>query len=308
MAIPKFNELFTPVLQNLSIGGEKPRRDLIDEVQATLNLTPEESSETLKTGGSRVGSRIAWAAEHLAQARAVERPKRGVFRITQRGAELLKDHPDGVTLDDLKGFPETLEWYARSKAGKVEESEQAHVEEPTSILATPMEEIEQALISIESVVVGDLLDRLQKVHWSFFEHLVLKLLIAMGYGASPTHFEHLGGPGDEGVDGVIFLDELGLEEVYVQAKRYADPSHVGPSEIQKFAGALIAKHSMKGVFFTTSHFSKDAAEMARKISPQRIILVDGQDLAELMITHRVGVTTKKAFEVSEVDENFFSDE
>ena len=308
MVIPKFNELLTPVLQNLSTGEAKPRRTLIDEVQATLSLTPEEISETLKTGGSRVGSRIAWAAEHLAQARAIERPKRGIFNITERGTQLLKDHPNGVTIADLRGFAETLEWYARSKAGKDEASEVAQFGSTAVILTTPLEEIEQALNSIESVVVGDLLERLQNIHWSFFEHLVLKLLIAMGYGASPTHFEHLGGPGDDGVDGVIFLDELGLEEVFVQAKRYADANHVGTSEIQKFAGALIAKHSMKGVFFTTSHFTKDAIEMAQKISPQRVILVNGQDLAELMIKHRVGVITSKTFEVAEVDENFFSDE
>jgi len=267
-----------------------------------------ERSETMKGGGNRAGSRAHWALEFLCQARAVHRPKRGYAQITDFGRELMKE-PGGVTLERLRKTEGFHEWRNRSLANK--ERRKSQREDGPEIAGsddgTPLEQIEGGVNEIHATVASQLLQRLRDEDPEFLERTVLTLLHAMGYGSSEDDLQHLGGSGDGGVDGVIRQDKFGLDQIYVQAKRYGS-SVVGRPQIQNFVGALGGQHATRGVFITTSEFSSDAEEYARNLPQYRIILIDGETLARLMIEHKVGVTVSRTLELVEIDENFFAEE
>jgi restriction system protein len=308
MAIPKFNELFNVVLQSLSDGQEWRARDFYDHVIGGLDLSDEERSETLGGGGNRALSRAYFACEYLFQAGAIIRPKRGYLQITDLGRRILSEHPDGITVAFLRTTDGIKDWTRRTNERAINKqgsSDVAAVAELIESDITPEEQIDLGVSRLRANVATELLDRLRSESPKFLEEVVLKVLHAMGYGEGEDDLEHLGGVGDEGVDGVINQDTLGLDQIYVQAKRYREESSIGRPDIQAFVGAISGKSASRGVFITTSRFTPDAREFAARLSQPRIILVDGNQLADLLLEHEIGVAVDKVYKVYKIDENLF---
>jgi restriction system protein len=314
MSIPKFSELFNDVLIVLSDGNQYHRRELQAEVLNRLVLTDAERAETMSGGGNRARSRVHWAFEFLCQSGATKRPKRGYAEITDFGRRLLQENPAGISLELLRQTEGLKDWRRRSIEARAARRSEEELEDlvndvdgSDSADRTPHEQIENSKIAIEAAVASQLLQRLREEDPEFLERTVLKLLHAMGYGSSEDDLQHLGGSGDGGVDGVIRQDKFGLDQIYIQAKRYGSAT-VGRPDIQSFVGALTGQHATRGVFITTSSFSREAKEFARTIQQYRVILVDGEDLVRLMIENKVGVTVSRTVEVVEIDENFFTEQ
>lgn len=298
--LPKFDEFLGPVLDLLSDGQERTSREVVAQVADALALSDEARAEMIPSGKqSRMMNRITWSLSYLGQAGCLERPTRGVYRITERGRQLRVARPERVALSDLEQFPEFQEFKNR----KGSRSSNSGVE-LVPVQLTPLEQIAEAVDEIESSVAQELIERIRSMSPEFLEKAVLRLLVAMGYGGSDGDAQHIGGPGDGGFDGVINQDRLGLERIYVQAKRYAPDNIVGRPSVQGFVGALHGMGAAGGVFITTSRFSPDATAFAAGINP-RVILIDGARLGSLMITYGVGVQPKQEFRVVEVDEDFF---
>ena len=273
-----------------------------------MHVSDEDRAVMLPSGRQPVFSnRVAWAVTHLAQAGLLERPARGLTQITARGSEVLNRYPDRVDMKILSQFAEYEEFRTRTKQRKGQPPPGAL---KNNIVGredlSPREAIEDVIDSAHSAVAADLLARVLKQSPAFLEQLVLRLLVKMGYGGLETPTEHLGAPGDAGLDGLIRLDPLGLNVVYVQAKRYTD-RHVGRPDIQAFVGALHGAQASRGVFITTSRFSSDARDYAERVNA-RLVLIDGPELAALMIEHDCGVIVEESFVLKQVDENFFEEE
>jgi restriction system protein len=234
----------------------------------------------------------------------VSRPQRGYLEITERGLKLLADNPQGFKAKKFREFPD----YADAWGGRNNDGEQGDdvIETPDSEV-TPQERIESAVSEIEKALAADIVQRVQNLSPKFLEVVVLELLHAMGYGASETSIEHVGGPGDEGVDGVIHQDALGLQRIYVQAKRYKAENSIGRPDIQKFVGALAGQGANGGVFITTSSFSADAKDYASKNLNARVVLIDGAEFGLLMVRHGIGVQKRKTFSIVDIDEDYFED-
>lgn len=314
MTLPKFHELFTDVLEVLSDNQMHHRIELRKEVLDRLELTESERSETMSGGGNRAGSRVHWACEHLAQSGAITRPKRGFMQITDFGISLLKANPNGVTLEVLRETEGLKAWTARSIASRearrtMSEGNSESIAEPEIDSSdSPIESIDTAIRVMNSALAGDLLQRIREEKPEFLEKLVLRLLHEMGYGASLENLEHIGGSGDEGVDGVIHQDQLGIDKIYVQAKRYRESGPIGRPTIQSFVGALSGKKATRGVFITTSRFSTDALEYVSNLTGFSVVLIDGEQLVKFMLERKVGVMTQQTFEVLSIDENFFGED
>jgi restriction system protein len=295
-----------------TLADEKTRhwRSLVDPVAEQLGLTPEDLDEVLPSGEQRVQDRLSWALSHLFQAGALVRPKRGHVQINVRGLKLLADHPNRIDATILKQFEEYREFLARTKektgttAGGQITLGSSQSDDTDGITSTPLESIGAAVRQSNEDLATKLLDRVYQQEPAFLERLVLQLLTAMGYGGRAGAAEHIGRSGDGGVDGVVRQDVLGLDRVYVQAKRYARDSTVGRPDIQAFVGALHGMQADRGVFITTSRFSTGAQEFVDRI-PSRIVLIDGKRLAELMILHNVGVQDERTFILKRIDEDFF---
>lgn len=259
----------------------------------------------LPSGKQRIlHNRIHWAKFYLTKAGLLETPRRGRFVITPEGNATLAKKPRRIDARYLLSFPAFRDFYRASETNEV-----SGVSSPTDVqIETPEEVIEKAFRAAQSALRTELLDRILQNGASFFESLIVDLLVAMGYGGSHRNAaEQLGRSGDGGVDGVINEDVLGLDRVYVQAKRYGPGSSVGRPDVQAFTGSLVGLGATKGVFVTTSTFSQQAIEFASRI-PQRVILIDGKRLAELMIEHGVGVRSSRILEFKRIDEDFFVEE
>ena len=308
--MPKYHELFNDVLNVLSDDQLWRRRDLAQAVLEDLDLTDAERSETLGGGGNRAESRVHWSIESLFKSGAITRPTRGVTQISSFGHQLLKDFPDGIKLATLEETEGMKEWYRVSIEGsKLHKGSPgiSEMAESATSDTTPDEQIDFGIASLRAAVTSELLSRIRTESPKFLEEIVLKVLHAMGYGEGEDDLEHLGGAGDEGVDGVINQDKLGLDQIYVQAKRYQEGNSIGRPDIQAFVGAISGKSASRGVFITTSRFTKEARDFADRLPQPRIILVDGNQLAELLIEHEIGVTVDKLFKVYKIDENFFEE-
>lgn len=311
MAIPKFSDLFTELLEVLKTDGVLHRRDLTTRVVDTMVLTDEERTATFAGGTNIARNRVHWALEFLCQAGAINRPKRGYAEITELGHQLLLEASPKVTLERVRETDGMKAWAERSRAkaarrrrGEEVDDDSQYVNHEFTGQQTPEEKIEESISEIEETVASEMLQRIKEENPVFLERAVLKLLHQMGYGSAEDDLEHLGGSGDGGVDGVINQDSLGLDQIYVQAKRYSDGT-IGRPQIQAFVGALAGKHASRGIFITTSSFSRDAVEYAENLKDTRVILINGEELARLMIRFKVGVMVKKILEIPEVDENFF---
>jgi restriction system protein len=310
MSIPKFKEIFTDVLRALETETVIHSRDLITKVIATLHLTDEEQAKTFPGGKNVARNRVHWSIEYLVQSGAAVRPKRGYVTITDLGRALLAESAGKITLSQLKQTEGYQAWVQRiqenaaRKHGATDPKRDGYVSAEPQEESTPEEQIQAAITELEEIVANDLLQRIKEESPVFLERAVLKLLHQMGYGSSEDDLEHIGGVGDGGVDGVINQDSLGLDQIYLQAKRYKDGG-VGRQDIQAFVGALAGKHASRGIFITTSKFSKEAREYAENLKDTRVILIDGLELGRLMIRYKVGVNVTRSFDVPEVDENFF---
>ncbi len=307
MAIPDYQTLMLPVL---TIAGEGETRvpGAAQIIADQLGLSDDEREEMLPSGKQRLlHNRVHWAKFYMSKARLIESPKRGTFVASPAGLALLATKPDRIDVETLKTFPAFAEFYGQ--AGSSAKPEQAPAAAAaTNSEATPEEQIDAAHAVLTAALKADLLQRVLEQSPGFFERLIVELLVAMGYGGSHDDAaRQLGKSGDGGIDGVIDEDRLGLDRIYVQAKRYAAGSSVGRPEVQGFVGSLVGLGATKGVFVTTSAFSKQAADYARSLQ-QRVILIDGLRLTDLMTEFRVGVRTARMIEVRRLDEDFFADE
>ncbi|WP_114373663.1 restriction endonuclease [Elioraea thermophila] len=315
MPIPDYETLMLPVLRSVA-AGPKHIRDISREMADLFRLTPEERAQEIPSGkGVRViHSRTGWAKTYMKQAGLVRQPRRGVVEITDRGRALLAENPERIDTNLLKRFPEFRSFLERSRASAgAEAPSNAHVGAPgaaesPAVTATAEERLDLAAAELDTALRDEILTRLRSSPPRFFERVVLDVLKALGYGAgSGGASQVVGGAGDGGIDGIIEEDRLGLDRIYVQAKRYGDAA-VGAPIIQNFIGALQMRGANKGVLITTSTFTRQAEEAARTIPSLRIVLIDGDRLADLMIRHNVGVRTKRTIEIKDVDLDYFEPE
>ena len=298
MAVPIFEKFLYPFLYNLK-DGELTLKELREKLISHFNLSTDDIQVKTTSGNTtQFNDRIGWARQYLRRALFIDIPKNGTYRITQRGIDFLKNHTD-LTIDDLMEYPE---YAAYNSTRKKKESKS-----DTTLVAdlTPTEQLEQAFESIERDLAADLLAKVREQSPAFFEQLVVDLLVKMGYGGSFADSAKVTQlSNDEGIDGIIYEDKLGLDKIYIQAKRWSNS--VGRPVIQQFAGALVGQNATKGVFITTSNFSKEAKQYVVGLH-QKIVLIDGQELAKFMIEYNVGVSTKKTYEIKRIDTDYFED-
>lgn len=299
-----------PVLEIAAATSECQSKDVISAMADKFNLTDDDRSEMLASGKQTVlANRVHWAITYLSKAGLLVRTKRSHFKITERGSKLLTDQPGDIGASTLRQFSEFLEFIAPSLESNSEEAPaKANMTIPTETAdQTPEESIQTAEEALLGDLKGNLLDRIAELSPTFFEGVVVDLIVAMGYGGDrQTVAKRLGKSGDEGIDGVVNEDPLGLDTVYIQAKRYAPDNVVGREKVQQFAGALVGQAANKGVFVTTSKFTTQAKEYAAKV-PQKIILLDGDTFARLMIQYGVGVRTERLVEIKRIDLDYFDD-
>jgi restriction system protein len=299
MAVPDFQTLMRPLLELTDVNDAQAIGDLRDSLADRFQLSDQDRAERIPSGRvTTFQNRVGWAATYLYRCGLLERPERAHYRITERGRTTLKEHPDRVDLNVLRQFDEFDELRNRGKKG----GEAAPATQVSAGTETPEERMDEAYEELRAELAAELLDRVRDHSWQFFEDLVLHVLRAMGYGGPKGSTERLGRSGDEGVDGVIREDALGLDLIYVQAKKWAN--NVQRPDIQRFYGALHGQRATRGVFITTSAFSPQAKEYAEGVTP-RVILVNGRQLAELMLDHGVGVTVEHAYEVKRIDLDYF---
>jgi restriction system protein len=298
MPIPDFQTIMLPLLRLAADGKPRPLGEYREALAEHFGLTSEEREALLPSGTQPVlNNRIAWASVYLQRARLLERPQRGVYQITARGRDVIKSSPKKIDIKFLQQYPEFTEF--QQAKGKPQVHKPGGGETPEEIL-------EAAFQQLRDELAVDIIDQVKSCSWQFFERLVVELLVNMGYGGSMRDAGMaVGKGGDEGIDGIIKEDRLGLDLIYLQAKRW--DSVVGRPEIQKFVGALHGKHARKGVFITTSTFTQNAVDYAAGIDP-KVVLIDGPQLARLMIDFDVGVTTKVKYPVKRIDTDYFNEE
>jgi restriction system protein len=305
VAIPDYQTLMRPFLALFEDGEEHAVSHVRAMLAGEFALTDAEQAEMLPSGKGRMwNNRVGWAATYLYRSGLLERPRRSVYRITDRGRDVLAHHPQRVDNDVLGEFEEFRQF--RFRAPSTGGSDVAALLPSARTIAppdqddqTPEERMDVAHAQLRSALAAELVDRIMEQDFAFFERLVMDVLGAMGYGRG----QQLGGSGDEGFDGVINEDRLGLDRIYVQAKRWTDS--VGRPAVQGFVGALAGRGATKGVFITTSTFSSGAKTFAEQVQA-RVILIDGQQLAQLMIEYDVGVSLATRYDVQRVDLDCFS--
>lgn len=301
MAIPDFQTIMLPLLQLLGDKNEHSLRETIDMLADHFALSEAERKQTIASGPqSLFYNRVGWARTHLRQAGLLEATRRGYFRITQRGVDTLKQKPAKINTAYLKQFPEFMDFQkAANKPAEPGISEVASEQTPEETIGAAYQRLRQGL-------AAELVQTVKGCSPAFFEQLVVDLLVKMGYGGTRQDAgKAIGKSGDEGIDGIINEDRLGLDIVYIQAKRW--DGGVGRQEIQKFTGALAGQHARKGIFITTSSFSKDAREYVSRVD-SKIVLIDGDTLAQLMIDYGIGVATVTTYDLKRVDSDYFSEE
>jgi len=305
VAIPDYQTLMLPVLLLASDQKEHKFRVAVESLAEEFSLSNEERKELLPSGNQAVfNNRVGWARSYLKQAGLLDSPKRGHFQITEKGLKLLAEKPDKINVSLLERYPEFLEFRNRKK-DKTVSNDGAGINEIPST-DTPEDTLATAYRTLRKSLEDEILNSVMDASPSFFERLVIDLLLRMGYGGNRQDAGRaLGKSGDGGIDGIINEDRLGLDIIYVQAKRW--DGTVGRPDIQKFAGALQGKRAKKGVFITTSNFSKEAIEYASMIE-SKIILIDGERLAALMVEHNVGVTIVGQYEVKKLDLDYFEED
>jgi len=306
MAIPDYQSIMLPLLQ---LAGTNPGKDFalreaVSQLAGNFKLTDEELQELLPSGKQATFvNRVGWASTYLKKAGLLESTKRGYFKLAERGANVLTQNPAAVNVRYLKQFPEFIEF----QAARTAQEDGAKVDSDATDSLTPEESLEIEYQKIRENLASQLLDRIKQSTPNFFERLVVELLVKMGYGGSRSDAGRaVGRSGDGGIDGIIKEDKLGLDVIYIQAKRW-DENTVGRPDVQQFAGALQGQRASKGIFLTTSKFTSEAQEYVSRIG-SKIVLINGEQLAQLMIDHNVGVSVSTTYEIKRIDSDYFSEE
>lgn len=304
MAIPGFQDIMLPMLERMADGEDYNIRDMVEILAEDFNLSNDERNELLDSGQVRFDNRVHWARAYLVKGKLLESVGRGLIKITQRGLDVLDNPPNRIDIPYLRQFEDsenstestssTSETTLDMSDGDIANLE---TEAPDELMSSTFRQLHKALIE-------DLLEALYSLSYTKFEHLVVGLLLKMGYGSSLDSGEHLGKSGDGGVDGVIWEDSLGLNEIYIQAKQNKRDNGVSARDIRDFLGSLNIRRANKGVIITTSYFTQEAKKAASSAT-NRIVLIDGEQLATLMIEHNVGVSIKQTYAIKQVDKNFF---
>ena len=296
MPIPDFQSVMLPLLKYCNDGKDHTNIEALDALAKDFNLSEDERKQLLPSGQQRVfDNRVAWARAHMKMAGLLENARRGIFHITTRGKEVLSQNLTGLHLHFLRQYPEYQEAREKPKDSLPLKEEE---------IQTPEEQIEQAYELLRENLSSELLFQLKTASPAFFEKVVVDVLVKMGYGGSLKDAGRaIGRSGDEGIDGIINEDRLGLDSIYIQAKKW--DGTISRPEIQKFAGALQGKRARKGVFITTSDFSAGAKEFVSNIE-SKIILIDGKQLTNLMIEYGVGVSNEAVYELKKLDSDFFT--
>lgn len=300
MSVPTFQEIMLPLLQFAGDGQEHTLEEAIETLAIRMHVGEEDRKELLPSGNQyRFDNRVGWARTYLKKAGLLESLTRGKFRITTRGLDVLKKNLSQIDRKFLQQFPEFLNFQNTKSIDTSKDENDQPNETPEEVLETSYQNLRQSLAQ-------DLLDRIKKCSPRFFEKLVVDLLVAMGYGGSRKDAgQAIGQSGDGGIDGIIKEDRLGFDAVYIQAKRW--DTTVGRPIVQAFAGSLEGQRARKGVLITTSQFSQDARDYVTRIE-KRIALIDGEQLAQLMIDHSIGVTEVATYTVKKIDLDYFEEE
>lgn len=306
MAIPKYDEMYGALLECLADMQPHKSKDIKNAIASSLHVTPEERQILLSSGRQRLfDNRVAWASSYLSKAELIERPVRGTYQLTARGKQVLDSHPpvlDNTFLKQFESFRQFI--HAETSPTQLKQSSAEN-----SDGQTPQDAFDLAYQQINHALADDLLSEIMKQTPAFFEKMVVQLLENMGYGGSVENAGLVvGQTGDEGIDGIIREDKLGFSLIYIQAKRWDRTTSIGRPEIQKFVGALAGQGANKGLFITTAQFTKDACEYAKKQHTTKVVLVDGESLAKLMIEYNLGVSTEAVYQIKRLDTDFFSDD
>lgn len=306
MAVPGFEELTLPVLQILSDGQARKLMVVEQSLADHLSLSEEDRDELLPSGTERrLHNRAGWACYDLMRAGLLCRPSRGIYQITSEGLKVLQEAPLRIDRHFLMRYPGFAEWMQATNTPKSEDGAAGGVGTTAEADATPQEAVEAAYLTLRGTLETELRELLTQIDPYRFEQVVLDLLVAMGYGGSRAEAARVTkASNDEGIDGVINEDRLGLDVIYVQAKRWKDK--VGRKEIQSFVGALAGQQAHKGVFITTGGFADTATAYAESV-PQKVILIDGHRLADLMIEHNIGVSVETSYTIKRIDSDYFED-
>lgn len=301
MAIPDYQSCMLPLLKFYGDGHDHTFRETVEALAKEFLLTDKERREMLPSGQQEIfDNRIGWARTYMKKAELIEAPKRGVNRISPRGMDVLKQKPQKIDVNYLTQFKEFQDFRAlrHTRAEEVSDTQMND--------KTPEESLEIAYQRIRNDLTSDLLQKLKACSPAFFERLVVEVIVKMGYGGTRQDAgKAIGKSRDGGIDGIIKEDKLGLDAIYIQAKRWENT--VGRPEIQKFVGALTGLRAKKGLFITTSNFSSDSEDYVSRIDA-KVVLIDGETLAQLMIEYNVGVYTVNAYEVKKVDSDYFTEE
>jgi len=304
MAIPDYQSLMLPVL-SASLNGERRIGEVVESLAEQLGLMPEERAQLLPSGNQTIfANRVHWAKTYLSKAGLIEGTRRGYFKITPRGQQVMAAKPTRIDNNFLSQFDEFKKFSRPSTQDSLDE-QRAAVPELETQTQTPDETMRAAHRQIDASLAQELLDRIRRAPPDFFERLIVNLLLSMGFGGSVADAGRaLGRSGDDGVDGVIDQDALGLDRIYIQAKRYALGNNIGSGAIRDFFGRLDRHKATKGLFVTTSGFSPSAIETAQFLS-KRIVLIDGEQISKLVIRHNVGCRVEDTLQIKKIDEDFF---
>ena len=298
--VPQYHTLMLPLLKVMSGGAEMTTNQMRDAVADRLDLSPEALSQRLPSGSQTAfDNRMGWARTYLFKAGLLERPRRATYVISQSGKDLMMNPPDAIDPEFLRSYGQFNDFISATRDSK----EALSGSEGVDGSLTPEEQIEKGVRSIQQELQEEVLERVRQLPPEGFEQLVLRLLVGMGYGGSMADVQGVARGADGGVDGVVNQDHLGLDRIYIQAKRWE--GSVGRPVIQGFVGALAGVGASKGVIMTTSSFAQPAQDYVRTLTDRRIILLDGQRMSGLMLKHGIGVSTKQTFVIQRMDEDFF---
>ena len=307
MSVPGFQDLMLPFLQICEDGKERNVSEVGEIIAQKLGLTGADLQETMTSGQTKFYNRTAWVKSYFGKAGLLDFPARGKFKITQRGLELLHSNPASVRIKTLNQYPEFVKFQkgAGNNAAGSEHSVNTLIQDELEP-STPEEQLENAYQELRGQLASTLLETILKNPPSFFEQLVVDLLVAMGYGGSRKDAgQALGKTGDGGIDGIIKEDKLGLDIIYLQAKRYAVDNVVPSREVRDFTGSLEGHGAQKGVLITTSSFTRDGIEFVKRLQQKKIVLIDGEKLAQLMIDNNIGVSTTTTYTIKKIDLDYF---
>jgi restriction system protein len=304
--IPDYQTLMLPLLRVVSDKQEHKYRDIIEALAIEFKVSDDERKEMLASGAQAIfDNRVGWAKTYLKKAGLLDSPKRATFIITHPGLDTIKSNPDRIDAKYLRQFPSFVEFQNASKNDSEVEEEAKSSEHNEQ---TPEESLDKAYQRIRKSLASELLNKVTELSPAFFERLVVELLVKMGYGGSIKDAgKAIGKSGDEGIDGTIKEDKLGLDIIYIQAKRWKPGNVVGRPELQKFVGALAGQGAKKGIFITTSNFTKDAIDYTPR-NETKIVLIDGEQLAQLMIDNNIGCTQHQSYEIKKIDSDYFGEE